>query len=92
MSYVNFVADIVEKYYIKIIDWPAGTPFIKPADIGDINELRRLVTAFKTGTAYWRPLTRRERKQVDIEAKARKEAGIQAKKSRAKRSDAGMKR
>ncbi|KZP17974.1 hypothetical protein FIBSPDRAFT_685056, partial [Athelia psychrophila] len=92
MSYVNFIVDIVEKYYIKIINWPANIPFIKPADIGDINHLRQLVAAFKTGSTYWRPLTKHEKKLVENEARARKEAGVVAKKPRAKRSDAGVKR
>lgn len=92
MKYVSFDVDIVGKYHIKIINWPADVPFIKPADIGNIDHLRKLVTAFKTGTTYWRPLTKGEKKQVDDEAKARKDAGVVAKKPRAKRSDAGLKR
>lgn len=92
MCYVNFIVDIVEKFFIKIIDWPAGVPFIKPADIGDIVLLRRLVTAFKSGTTYWRPLTKPEKRKLEDEVKARKDAGVLAKKQRAKRSDAGMKR
>lgn len=92
MCYINFLADIVEKYYIKIINWPANVPFIRPAEIGDIEALRKLVTAFKTGTTYWRPLTKREKQQIEDEKKARKEAGVVSKKPRAKRSDAGKKR
>lgn len=80
MCYVNFIVDIVEKFFIKIIDWPAGVPFIKPANIGDIDLLRRLVTAFKTGTTYWRPLTKLEKKKLKDEVKARKDTGVLAKK------------
>lgn len=84
MKYVSFNVDIVEKYHIKIIDWPADVPFIKPADIGNIDHLQKLVTAFKTGTTYWRPLIKNEKKQVNNEAKAHKDAGVVAKKPRAK--------
>ncbi|KAF7979792.1 hypothetical protein HWV62_40838 [Athelia sp. TMB] len=89
MSYKNFQVDIVEKFYIKIIGWPEGIPFIKPADIGNIEHLRKLIKAFKTGDAYWRPLNKGEKKKTDDGAKARREAGIPAKDTRKRRSDYG---
>lgn len=89
MSYKNFQVDIVEKFYIKIIGWPEGIPFIKPADIGNIEHLRKLIKAFKTGDAYWRPLSKGEKKKTDDGAKARREAGIPAKDVRKRRSDHG---
>ncbi|KAF7972006.1 hypothetical protein HWV62_19293 [Athelia sp. TMB] len=92
MSYTNFQVNILEKYYIKIIGWPAGVPFIKPADIGSVDDLRKIVAAFKTGAAYWRPLTAHEKRVVMDDVKKRKEMGVSAIKPRAKRSDCGITR
>ncbi|KAF7965691.1 hypothetical protein HWV62_42223, partial [Athelia sp. TMB] len=89
MRYISYDVDIVEKHHIKIIGWPTqDVRFVKPADMTP-QELRKIIKAFKTGAAYWRPLTNREKKKVEDDARQREEAGILAKRQRAIRSDRG---
>ncbi|KAF7968553.1 hypothetical protein HWV62_30139 [Athelia sp. TMB] len=71
MRYTSYDVDIVEKHHIKIIGWPAeDVRFVKPANMTP-KELRKIIRSFKTGVTYWRPLTTREKKKVEDDAKKR---------------------
>src|ERR1700742_725027 len=91
MSYNSYQVDILEKSHIILVGGPEDIPFIKPANISNIDQLRKLVKIFKTGDAYWRPQTKSEKKRTDEAVKQREAAGILAKPPRDTRCDNGGK-
>lgn len=90
MSYTNFQVDIKEKYKIDVV-WPGNIPMQNPSKFNNYDDLNTIAEAFMTGTAYFRPLTKAERRGLETEVKEREAAGVVFKKKRATRSDKGGK-
>lgn len=83
MSYANVVVDINQKLKIKLIGWPTNLPFQNPYRFGSLDDLRRIVHAYKTGELYWVHLTPAEIKTM--------KANWQTKEKKATCSDTGGK-
>ena len=92
MNYNNYNTAIVETYGVKLVGWPTSVPFTNPSNIGTIGEIRKLRDALKSGECRWKKLSKGERGAFNAELDARRAAGEGVKKSRKKRSDAGVPR
>lgn len=90
MSYTNFQVDIKEKYKIDVV-WPGNLPMQNPTKFNNYDDLNTIAEAFMTGTAYFRPLTRMERRNLEKEVKECEAAGVVLNKPCATRSDKGGK-
>lgn len=91
MAYKNFEQDIVQRYSINLLGWPAGLKFTNPSDLSDsLPPLQALVDALNDDSCKFVQLSatelkaRRERTAADIQAgtaiaharKQRRDAGI----------------
>ncbi|KAF7973875.1 hypothetical protein HWV62_14096 [Athelia sp. TMB] len=90
ISWKHYGIDMRETHKVQIVNWPLDK-IKSPAEIDSIDDICEVCLAFRTGTAYWAPLTPTERKKVQRTVKARLESGQQAK-PRAQRSDCGIPR
>ncbi|KAJ3918488.1 hypothetical protein F5877DRAFT_67321 [Lentinula edodes] len=60
MNYPNFRTKISAKYKVKIIGWPIDVPLVSPRDITDPSKLDTLYDAWRSGSAYWSTMDKRE--------------------------------
>ncbi|KAI9061962.1 hypothetical protein FKP32DRAFT_1574720, partial [Trametes sanguinea] len=63
MFYVNFDEHVTLKYGIVVEGWPFPDKFIAPGKFGSVAELRVLLAAWESGTAYFRSMTNSEWRQ-----------------------------
>lgn len=92
MQYKNYNIEMREKLKVQLVRWPTDLPIKHPKHFTSMDDLRKICVAFRTGTAYWAPLTTAERKQVQRDITGRKERGEPDKAPHAERSDKGKKR
>ncbi|KAI0702842.1 hypothetical protein BC835DRAFT_1303302 [Cytidiella melzeri] len=94
MNYVNFEEQIVQRYGLAIVGWPANVHFVNPSDLSDsLPPLQGLCDALTNGSCKFVRLTaaevkaRRERVAADVAA-----GTIAPRKARKPRKDAGVPR
>ena len=49
MSYVKYEHNIISKYKVEIVGWPASIKFANPSEIGTVDEIRKLHEALRVG-------------------------------------------
>ncbi|KAJ3871335.1 hypothetical protein F5051DRAFT_433942 [Lentinula edodes] len=89
MNYPNFRTKISAKYKVKIIGWPIDVPLVSPRDITDPSKLDTLYDAWRSGSAYWSTMDKREYKRFMQQLDNDKAAGLQIEIPRKGRSDIG---
>ncbi|KAI0699212.1 hypothetical protein BC835DRAFT_1412677 [Cytidiella melzeri] len=94
MNYVNFEEQIVQRYGLAIVGWPANVHFVNPSDLSNsLPPLQGLCDALTNGSCKFVRLTaaevkaRRERVAADVAA-----GTITPRKARKPRKDAGVPR
>ncbi|KAF9231140.1 hypothetical protein BU15DRAFT_68578 [Melanogaster broomeanus] len=92
MNYINYDVGIVQAYNVQLVNWPEKVKFGNPSTIGTVAEIRALHDALKAGTCTWKKLTCRELDAHSAEVTNRVAVGEVVKKTRKKRSDAGVPR
>ncbi|KAF9242896.1 hypothetical protein BU15DRAFT_43446 [Melanogaster broomeanus] len=92
MNYINYDAGIVQAYNVQLVNWPEKVKFGNPSTIGTVTEIHALRDALKAGTCTWKKLTRRELDAHSTEVTNHVAVGDVVKKTRKKRSDAGVPR
>jgi hypothetical protein len=91
MNYANYEKAIVLLYGVKVVGWPLNE-FVSPSDVTNINDMRKLRDAWKTGACKWVRLTQAELDTHSASIEARQMNGEVVGKPRKKRSDAGVTR
>lgn len=81
-----------EKLKVQLVQWPINLPIQHPKNFKSMDDLHKICVAFRTGTAFWAPLTTAERKQVTKDIEAWRERGEPDKEPHAERSDKGKTR
>ncbi|KAF9232690.1 hypothetical protein BU15DRAFT_80959 [Melanogaster broomeanus] len=92
MNYLNYDVGIVQAYDVQLVNWPEKVKFGNPSTIGTVSEIRALRDALKAGTCTWKKLTHRELDAHSTEVTSHMAVGDVVKKTRKKRSDAGVPR
>ncbi|KAF7975806.1 hypothetical protein HWV62_8491 [Athelia sp. TMB] len=91
VSWAHYEVDMREKHKVQLVGWPLQK-VQNPMSIKSIDDIRKVCDAFRSGEAFWAPLTAAEKKKVQRTIKERKERGEPDKPPRALRSDAGRPR
>ncbi|KAJ3850185.1 hypothetical protein EV368DRAFT_66823 [Lentinula lateritia] len=89
MNYPNFRTKISAKYKVKIIGWPIDVPLVSPRDITNPSKLDTLYDAWRSGSAYWSTMDKREYKRFMQQLDNDKAAGLQIEIPRKSQSDIG---
>ncbi|KAJ3898156.1 hypothetical protein F5879DRAFT_927274 [Lentinula edodes] len=89
MNYPNFRTKVSAKYKVKIIGWPTDVPLVSPRDIADPEKLNTLYDAWRSGSAYWSIMDKREYKKFMQQLDQDKAAGLEVEIPRKGRSDIG---
>lgn len=89
MNYPNFRTKVSAKYKVKIIGWPTDVPLVSPRDITDPEKLNTLYDAWRSGSAYWSTMDKREYKKFMQQLDQDKAAGLEVEIPRKGRSDIG---
>ncbi|KAI6018895.1 hypothetical protein BKA83DRAFT_4057608 [Pisolithus microcarpus] len=92
MNYHNYETAIVETYGVRLVGWPEGVKFANPSVIGTVAEARKLRDALRSGSCFWKKLSKNELELFVTELNTRRAAGETVRKPRKKRSDAGVAR
>ncbi|KIN96911.1 hypothetical protein M404DRAFT_161846 [Pisolithus tinctorius Marx 270] len=92
MNYLNYEHSIILAYGVKLVGWPTDVKFVNPSSIGIISEVIRLRDALRSGTCFWKKLSKRERQEFSAQWESRVIAGEAVLKSHKKRADAGVSR
>ncbi|SJL09499.1 uncharacterized protein ARMOST_12877 [Armillaria ostoyae] len=94
MSYSRYQTDIIEKYSVELIGWPARlAPMKSPSEFRVLADLKLLRNALVEGSCRWVHLSRPEVLQRVDEHQKRTESGNEATGQKRKtRSDKGKKR
>ncbi|KAJ3898217.1 hypothetical protein F5879DRAFT_927221 [Lentinula edodes] len=82
MNYPNFRTKISAKYKVKIIGWLIDVPLVSPRDITNPSKLNTLYNAWRSGSAYWSTMDKREYKKFMQQLDNDKAAGLQIEISR----------
>ncbi|TFK16967.1 hypothetical protein FA15DRAFT_711237 [Coprinopsis marcescibilis] len=85
MEYERFQLNIELRYRITLRGWPEGVPFKSLSKLSTVSEVTMLCTALRNGTCVWAALTNQEHEALSA-------APAKPKKTRKRRSDAGVKR
>lgn len=92
MSYARYQTDIVEKYSVELIGWPARLlPLKTPSEIRVLADLKLLRNALIEGSCRWVHLSRPDIQNRIDEHQRRAESGEVPAKKRKERSDKGKK-
>ncbi|GAW05035.1 hypothetical protein LENED_006865 [Lentinula edodes] len=91
MNYPNFRTKVSAKYKVKIIGWPTDVPLVSPRDISDPEKLNTLYDAWRSGSAYWSTMDKREYKKFKQQLDQDKAAGLEVEIPQKGRSDIGGK-
>ncbi|KAJ3898119.1 hypothetical protein F5879DRAFT_995137 [Lentinula edodes] len=89
MNYPNFRTKISAKYKVKIVGWPTDVDLMSPRDIIDPAKLDAVYDAWRSGSAYWSIMDKREYKKFMAQLEKDKAAGVQVEVPRKVRSDRG---
>ncbi|KIK10579.1 hypothetical protein PISMIDRAFT_20261 [Pisolithus microcarpus 441] len=92
MNYHNYETAIVEMYGVRLVGWPEGVKFANPSVISTVVEARKLRDALRSGSCFWKRLSKNELDLFVTELNSRRVAGDTVRKPRKKRSDAGITR
>ncbi|KAI6014609.1 hypothetical protein BKA83DRAFT_4496475 [Pisolithus microcarpus] len=60
MNYHNYETAIVETYGVRLVGWPEGVKFANPSVIGTVVEARKLCDALRSGSCFWKRLSKNE--------------------------------
>ncbi|KAJ7179983.1 hypothetical protein C8R43DRAFT_1117324 [Mycena crocata] len=88
-SYKNFKVDIQEAWEVEIQGWPADIPFVCPAQIKNVERLRRLRDGWVKGTISWVPMTPQQVAELADELAAVRAGNDGVVVKRKERKDAG---
>ncbi|KAF8824104.1 hypothetical protein HHX47_DHR9000002 [Lentinula edodes] len=89
MNYPNFRTKISAKYKVKIVGWPEDVDLMSPRDITDPAKLNAVYDAWRSGSAYWSIMDKREYKKFMAQLENDKAAGVQVEIPCKTRSDRG---
>ncbi|KAF7973476.1 hypothetical protein HWV62_15080 [Athelia sp. TMB] len=92
MNYLNYDKAIVEKWRVKIFNWPEDIPMVSPSEIMVIDDLRRLRESWRVGTTCWNEITRAEAEEHKRQVEERRANGEKIGKARKERADKGVPR
>ncbi|KAI6125000.1 hypothetical protein EDD16DRAFT_1474647, partial [Pisolithus croceorrhizus] len=92
MNYHSYETAIIETYGVRLVGWPEDVRFMNPSVIGTVTEARKLRDALRSGTCFWKKLSKSELDLFATELNTRRVAGETVRKPRKKRSDAGIPR
>lgn len=92
MNYHSYETAIIETYGVRLVGWPEDVRFVNPSVIGTVTEARKIRDALRSGTCFWKKLSKSELDVFTAELNARRAAGETVRKPRKKRSDAGIPR
>ncbi|KAI5985881.1 hypothetical protein EDD15DRAFT_2373791 [Pisolithus albus] len=76
MNYHNYDTAIVETYGVRLVGWPEDAKFANPSVIGTVAEARKIRDALRSGTCFWKKLSKSELDLFATELNARRAAGI----------------
>ncbi|KIJ59174.1 hypothetical protein HYDPIDRAFT_33466 [Hydnomerulius pinastri MD-312] len=92
MNFVNFDVTIKSKLGIDLMGWPADAKFQSPFNMTNIEHVRSLRDALKSGTCRWVHMSPQERREHADALQAHRASGEIVNKPHKKRSDAGVPR
>ena len=94
MEWKYYWRNVVQRYKVVIEGWPGNVPFRNLSDAtSSLPDLEGLLQRWRNGKAYWKAITDRELRDLDVDREAQIENGdLNVPPPRWRRSDAGKKR
>jgi hypothetical protein len=92
MCYVKYDQNIVTKYKVELVGWPASIKFANPSEIGIVDDIRKLRQALMVGECKWIVQSRGQQAAYTEKLARKVAAGEQVPKKRKQRSDKGKRR
>jgi hypothetical protein len=92
MCYVKYDQNIVTKYKVELVGWPASIKFANPSEIGNVDSIRKLRQALMVGECKWIVQSRGQQAAYAEKLAKKVAAGEQVPKKRKQRSDKGKQR
>ncbi|KAF8518835.1 hypothetical protein BU17DRAFT_90632 [Hysterangium stoloniferum] len=89
MSYIKYDCNIVSKYKVELVGWPASIKFANPSEIGTIDKIRTLRQALRVGDCKWIAQSQRQQAAHMEKLTVKEAAGELVVKKRKERSDKG---
>ncbi|KAJ6448990.1 hypothetical protein C8R45DRAFT_1114915 [Mycena sanguinolenta] len=87
MNWENYPKAIVQKYSVRLMNWPAKVPFKRMSQQSTIGDLRVLRDTFLDGSCQWVSLNKSQQEEILKEFEDKVESGKRVEKERKRRSD-----
>ncbi|KAJ6525390.1 hypothetical protein B0H19DRAFT_1276185 [Mycena capillaripes] len=84
MSYSKYETDIKMAWKVKIMNWPANIPFVRPSLLGTNDRVRRICSLVRSGEIHWEYMDLEEIRELEADLEHRREEGtLNTRKTRA---------